>query len=131
MLRANLCLFIFGFSFCYSINTCTETANFRHFYKIKSCSRSKERVIGRKHSLDLKDCLNYAREKDGFALNFGPLNVVDEYYNCHVLGCPEFSNLTTLVNDTQYDYYSSYANLKGKPIILLFSFTSLQLFLQI
>jgi hypothetical protein len=33
----------------------------------------------------------------------------EEYYNCQVLGCPEYRNFSTIVNDTRFDYYSLYA----------------------
>lgn len=36
----------------------------------------------------------------------------EEYFNCEILSCPEVGNLTSLINDTRYDYYSAYA----KPI---------------
>lgn len=35
---------------------------------------------------------------------------VEEFYNCEILACPEFSNFATIVNDTRYDYYSLYTN---------------------
>uniref|UniRef100_A0AAG5CXA5 C-type lectin domain-containing protein n=1 Tax=Anopheles atroparvus TaxID=41427 RepID=A0AAG5CXA5_ANOAO len=33
----------------------------------------------------------------------------EDFYNCHVLACPEHRNLSTIVNDTRFDYYSLYA----------------------
>ncbi|KFB39058.1 AGAP009316-PA-like protein [Anopheles sinensis] len=39
----------------------------------------------------------------------------EDFYNCHVLDCPEYRNLSTIVNDTRFDYYSLYArNLQTK-----------------
>ncbi|EDS28634.1 conserved hypothetical protein [Culex quinquefasciatus] len=32
----------------------------------------------------------------------------EEFYNCQVLDCPEYRNLSTVVNDTRFDYYSLY-----------------------
>lgn len=32
----------------------------------------------------------------------------DPYFNCEVLDCPETGNMSTIVNDTRYDYYSLY-----------------------
>ncbi|XP_053677694.1 uncharacterized protein LOC128727778 [Anopheles nili] len=33
----------------------------------------------------------------------------EDFYNCHVLDCPEYRNLSTIVNDTRFDYYTLYA----------------------
>nr|AFK83719.1 C-type lectin [Anopheles dirus] len=33
----------------------------------------------------------------------------EDFYNCHVLDCPEYRNLSTMVNDTRFDYYTLYA----------------------
>lgn len=33
----------------------------------------------------------------------------EEFYNCQALSCPETMNLTTIVNDTRFDYYTLYA----------------------
>ncbi|XP_062548210.1 uncharacterized protein LOC134213292 [Armigeres subalbatus] len=30
----------------------------------------------------------------------------EEFFNCQVLECPEYRNLSTIVNDTRFDYYS-------------------------
>lgn len=32
----------------------------------------------------------------------------DPYFNCEVLSCPEYGNMSTLINDTRFDYYSLY-----------------------
>nr|XP_029727317.1 uncharacterized protein LOC115265617 [Aedes albopictus] len=32
----------------------------------------------------------------------------EEFFNCQVLDCPEYRNLSTIVNDTRFDYYSLY-----------------------
>ncbi|EJY57799.1 AAEL009338-PB, partial [Aedes aegypti] len=32
----------------------------------------------------------------------------EEFFNCQVLECPEYRNLSTIVNDTRFDYYSLY-----------------------
>lgn len=34
----------------------------------------------------------------------------EQYYNCEILSCPEFGNMSSMINDTRYDYYSAYAN---------------------
>lgn len=34
----------------------------------------------------------------------------EEFFNCEVLACPEWSDLGDLVNDTRFDYYTMYAS---------------------
>lgn len=34
----------------------------------------------------------------------------DPYFNCEVLSCPEVGNMSTLINDTRFDYYTLYGN---------------------
>lgn len=43
--------------------------------------------------------------------------ISEEYYNCQVLGCPEFGNFSTMVNDTRFDYYSLYTKPPRKFIL--------------
>lgn len=38
----------------------------------------------------------------------------DPYFNCEVFDCPELGNLSTIINDTRYDYYSIYGRGKIK-----------------
>ncbi|XP_049548389.1 uncharacterized protein LOC125959606 [Anopheles darlingi] len=35
----------------------------------------------------------------------------DDFYNCQVLDCPEHRNLSSIVNDTRFDYYSMFARM--------------------
>ncbi|XP_058126386.1 uncharacterized protein LOC131283098 [Anopheles ziemanni] len=57
----------------------------------------------------------------------------EDFYNCHVLDCPEYRNLSTIVNDTRFDYYSLYArnlpsaNATCIPSIGMFSFEEIKL----
>lgn len=32
----------------------------------------------------------------------------DPYFNCEVFDCPELGNMSTIINDTRYNYYSIY-----------------------
>lgn len=32
----------------------------------------------------------------------------DPYFNCEVLSCPEVGNMSTMINDTRFDYYTLY-----------------------
>lgn len=34
----------------------------------------------------------------------------DPYFNCEVLSCPEIGNMSSMINDTRFDYYSLYGN---------------------
>lgn len=34
----------------------------------------------------------------------------DQYFNCEILSCPETGNMSTMINDTRFDYYSLYGN---------------------
>lgn len=35
---------------------------------------------------------------------------IKPYFNCQILSCPEIGNLSGMINDTRYDYYTLYAN---------------------
>ncbi|KAH8401233.1 hypothetical protein KR009_003923 [Drosophila setifemur] len=89
----------------------------------------------------LEECANLARELRGLALNYAPgdpkrsknifetsqfgnetknkairsrLTVFEqpgEFFNCHVLQCPQNSSFSGMVNDSRFDYYSLY----GRP----------------
>lgn len=48
---------------------------------------------------------------------------IEPYFNCEVLSCPEVGNMSSMINDTRYDYYTLYGNGKLKMnSISLFSF---------
>lgn len=34
----------------------------------------------------------------------------EEFYNCQVLACPEWSDHADMLNDTRYDYYTMYGD---------------------
>lgn len=36
--------------------------------------------------------------------------VIEPYFNCEVLSCPEVGNMSSLINDSRYDYYTLYGN---------------------
>lgn len=49
------------------------------------------------------------------------INQIDDstespYFNCEVLSCPESGNMSSMINDTRYDYYTMYGN--GKFIFV-------------
>lgn len=35
---------------------------------------------------------------------------IEPYFNCEVLSCPEIGNMSSMINDTRYDYYTLYGN---------------------
>lgn len=35
---------------------------------------------------------------------------LDPYFNCEVLSCPEVGNMSSMINDTRFDYYTLYGN---------------------
>lgn len=39
---------------------------------------------------------------------------IEPYFNCEVLSCPEVGNMSAMINDTRYDYYTLYGN--GKVV---------------
>uniref|UniRef100_A0A182P9H4 adenylate cyclase n=1 Tax=Anopheles epiroticus TaxID=199890 RepID=A0A182P9H4_9DIPT len=113
------------------------------FYPLRHCQRSNRTVIGLMNVKTVRECADFARDKQGLAFNYAPINrnntnwfdVVrereqnksnaspwkpqpprvsygfEDFYNCHVLDCPEYHNLSTIVNDTRFDYYTLYARL--------------------
>ena len=116
---------------------CSELSNkIKHnFSPLRHCQRSNRTVIGMKNVENVEKCADFARSKRGLAFNYSPTGrnrtnfydisdengkikpswkkikelMEEEFYNCHVLDCPEYKNLSTIVNDTRYDYYTLYA----------------------
>lgn len=97
-----------------SLRDCQIEQRAFNYYKIKSCHRSTSPVVFWKYVSSLKECKTTAREKNGLAFNFSPAEAENfttlTVPNCHVLGCPEIGNDSTLVMDLGYDYYSAYGN---------------------
>lgn len=42
---------------------------------------------------------------------------IEPYSNCEVLSCPEVGNMSSMINDTRYDYYTLYGNGKLNSVI--------------
>ncbi|XP_058824436.1 uncharacterized protein LOC131685055 [Topomyia yanbarensis] len=108
------------------------------FHALRHCQRSNRTIVGLKNTETVQECAEFARKRQGMAFNFGPkdrnrtnlFEVVqshgnntggkppkgtdsittdpEEFYNCQVLECPEYRNLSMIVNDTRFDYYSLY-----------------------
>ncbi|XP_053667048.1 uncharacterized protein LOC128716153 [Anopheles marshallii] len=129
-----------------SMRTCETAARkiVHRFYPLRHCQRSNRTVIGLKNVKTVRECADFARDKQGLAFNYAPVDRnnsnwfelvkereqnkstvapwkpqppriptssfgFDDFYNCHVLDCPEYRNLSTIVNDTRFDYYTLYA----------------------
>ena len=129
-------LFAFGVFFvCFLISLSNQELckkfeeELKHeFHPLRHCQRSKKSVVAVSNVDSLEDCVELAKMNRGLALNFSPakarslLNLFDkssivnrtteeeDFYNCEVLECPEYRNLSSIVNDTRYDYYSLFAN---------------------
>uniref|UniRef100_A0A182M8J7 C-type lectin domain-containing protein n=1 Tax=Anopheles culicifacies TaxID=139723 RepID=A0A182M8J7_9DIPT len=128
------------------MRTCEAAARkiVHRFYPLRHCQRSNRTVIGLKNVKTVRECADFARDKQGMAFNYAPVDRnssnwfelmkerernkstappwkpqppriainsfgFDDFYNCHVLDCPEYRNLSTIVNDTRFDYYTLYA----------------------
>lgn len=125
----------------YNRMECLDRISLRRFYKIRSCHRSNTTIIGAGNFENITQCIKFARERNGLALNFSPsprnprshlYSRLNGYsFNCQILECPEVGNMTTLVKDTNYDYYSLYGILNGKMhnIIIQHTYTWIYLFI--
>lgn len=106
--------------------------NIEHkFFPLRHCQRSNQTVIGYFDVESLEECVEMSIEKRGLAFNFSPKNRYkknlyeikrlnesktnlqpqsnqNDFYNCEVLECPEYRNLSSMINDTRYDFYSMY-----------------------
>lgn len=105
---------------------CLDHVPLYRFYRVRSCHRSKSRIIGARNVLNLTECANFAKQRNALAFNFSPTagagadknRQVSYAASCQILGCPEIGNMSTLVSDIDFDYYSAFANLNGKCLHL-------------
>lgn len=92
----------------------------REFHLLRRYQRSNKTVVAVDSSASEADCAELARTHQGLAFNFGPLGRYDannrnssgisqNFHNCEVLNCPEYSNFSSITNDTRFNYYSMYA----------------------
>lgn len=103
---------------------CKEFKEVDHeFYPLRHCQRSNKSIIAFLNVDSVKECADFSRNHRGLAFNFSPVerrmenfyknkSSIDllEFYSCEVLKCPEYSNFSSMVNDTRYDYYSLYTH---------------------
>lgn len=108
------------------------------YHPLRHCQRSSEYQIGARNVPNLEKCVQYAENNFALAFNYGHgrkprnesadhnlINLFDThsvnrstieeseaaaYVNCEILACPEIGNLSKMVNDTRYDYYTLFAN---------------------
>lgn len=106
------------------------------FHPVRHCQRSNKTRIAAKNVADLNKCIQFAENQQAMAFNYGhgkkprkksgsdflnlfdvmkakkenKTQVIEPYFNCEVLSCPEVGNMSSLINDTRYDYYTLYGN---------------------
>lgn len=111
----------------------------QEFHLLRRCQRSTKQIVDYAYVESLGECKKLARNRKGLAINYAwetqaanlfNVNVKiengtnfpwkysrkdvadqpEEFFNCLVFGCPETVNMTAMVNDSRYDYYSLYTN---------------------
>lgn len=104
----------------FAVLDCLEHVSLTRYFKVKSCRKSTQRIIGAANFANLSDCEKYARQRKALAFNFSPVassfieREIGYAANCQLLGCPQIGNSSDLVKDTNYDYYSVFGNVSGK-----------------
>lgn len=97
----------------------------REFHLLRRYQRSNKTVVAVDSSASEADCAEWARTHQGLAFNFSPLgryyannrnsnDISQTFHNCEVLDCPEYSNFSSITNDTRFNYYSMYAKILRK-----------------
>ncbi|XP_037912462.1 uncharacterized protein LOC119652415 isoform X2 [Hermetia illucens] len=113
--------------------------NIDRFHLLRKCQRSLQSIVGLNNTDSARDCGQFTKSVKGLAFNYRPsfqrfncfdtklrsenktsfprkqshrhiLDQPEQYYNCLALSCPEIGNLTTLVGDSHFNYYTLYAN---------------------
>ncbi|KAH8370109.1 hypothetical protein KR093_002185, partial [Drosophila rubida] len=125
----------------HSTQRCPASATaYQQFHLVRECQRaSTDDALALESTPTLQECMKLARELQGLALNYAPveqkrrmehdvvsineqdarrhLSVFEqpaEFFNCHVLQCPQNTSFAGMVNDSRFDYYSLY----GRPTAL-------------
>lgn len=104
----------------FGILECLDHIPLTRFYKVKSCRRSKQRIVGAANFANLSQCVEYAKQRKALAFNFSPITSdftgreIGYASSCQLLGCPEVGNFTNLMKDMNYDYYSVFGNVSSK-----------------
>ncbi|XP_008193139.1 uncharacterized protein LOC100142353 isoform X2 [Tribolium castaneum] len=92
-----------------ALKMCAQNHRFLKFHKLRSCFKSTLPILSWKQFDNVRDCMQFTRDKNGLAFNFSPPEL-QKARSCEVLGCPEVHNSTTFVFDPSYDYYSAYGD---------------------
>lgn len=111
----------------------------KKFHLLRRCQRSTKKIVEYAYVENPGECKKLARNRKGLAINYAwetqtanlfTVNVrmengttfprkasrkdvseqPEEFFNCLVLDCPETVNMTSMVNDSRFDYYSLYTN---------------------
>ncbi|KAH8261275.1 hypothetical protein KR044_006266 [Drosophila immigrans] len=114
-----------------------DDAAHQQFHLVRECQRANtDDALALESTPTLEECMALARELRGLALNYAPigqkrrinhnnatvkeqdarrrLSVFEqpgEFFNCHVLQCPQNTTFAGMLNDSRFDYYSLY----GRP----------------
>ncbi|XP_041979427.1 uncharacterized protein LOC121733274 [Aricia agestis] len=94
---------------------CGGNTGIPKYHLLEKCHRSNLGIVAREYFTSLTSCQRLGIEKKALALNFSPpgLNLTERLeYTCELLKCAESDGGLSLVNDTNFDYYSIY----GKPL---------------
>lgn len=119
-MQFTLLLFVFSYPvLVFGVYECLDHMPLTRFYKVKSCRKSRQRIIGAANFVNLTECKEYARKKKALAFNFSPVATnfmgrdIGYASSCQLLACPETGNMTNLIRDMNYDYYSVFGNVSG------------------
>lgn len=111
----------------------------QEFHLLRRCQRSTKQIVECAQVGNLNECKELARNRKGLAINYSwepqavnlfalqveeengttfprktnrkdILDQPEEFFNCLVFDCPETLNMTAMVNDSRFDYYSLYTN---------------------
>lgn len=105
---------------------CKEFAmNRLEFHPLRHCQRLNKTVIAFSQEESVESCADFAKLNRGLAFNFSPherskenlfkvkneneTEILEKFFNCEVLECPEYRNFSSMVNDTRFDHYSLFA----------------------
>ncbi|XP_068147507.1 uncharacterized protein [Drosophila tropicalis] len=105
------------------------------FYLVRKCQRaSADDALALENTPTLNECINLALQLRGMALNYAPIDKLrkvfnisqlqkdarshltvwqqpGDFFNCHILQCPQNLSFSQMINDSRFDYFSLY----GRP----------------
>lgn len=97
-----------------NLNKCVQFAEYNQALAFNFGHGKRPRKKG-DHDGDLLNLFDVEREKEENKTKIEKdlselVENSDPYFNCEVLSCPEVGNMSTMINDTRFDYYSLYGN---------------------